>query len=125
MMTHLARTARTHVGKPSPTGEGIVENPPLQMDTAITTEPPKPLDAWLADNADKLRVCSPKHGKHVLGQHARSRSCSLTHRLFRRWLLQGGCVPMWSGDDFEIAFVGSQAQLASTTYDKEVRTLYT
>jgi hypothetical protein len=32
---------------------------------------------------------------------------------------------MWSGDDFEIAFVGSQAQLATTTYEKEVRALYT
>jgi len=59
----------THAGQPSPTGEGIVENPPLQMDTAITTESPKPLNAWLSDNADKLRVCSLSN----IGQRARKR----------------------------------------------------
>jgi 3-hydroxyanthranilate 3,4-dioxygenase len=73
-------------GRPSPTGEGIVNDPPLRLNPTIATDPPKPLDAWLADNADKLR---------------------------------GGYAPMWSGVDFEIAFVGSNAHLAEVTYDKE------
>lgn len=42
-------------GQPSSSGEGIVKDPPLCMDSAVSTDPPKQLDAWLASNAQALQ----------------------------------------------------------------------
>jgi len=46
-------------GQPSSSGEGIVKDPPLSMDSAVSTDPPKQLDAWLASNAQALQVGVP------------------------------------------------------------------
>lgn len=34
--------------------------------------------------------------------------------------MQAGCVTMWKGADFEVTFIGSQAQVDTVTYEKEV-----